>query len=122
MPNTKLFIVVGSGPGIGVAAASKFASEGFNVALLSRNADRLLEDAAKVKKVATNSVQVHTFPTDATDHVALKKSLEEVQQKFGSPEVVLYNAARVEPSTFGETTPEQVLDDLKVRLSAEARM
>ena len=44
---TRLLVIVGTGPGIGLAAASLFASKGFNVALLSRNPDRLKEDVKK---------------------------------------------------------------------------
>jgi NAD(P)-dependent dehydrogenase (short-subunit alcohol dehydrogenase family) len=112
---TKLFVVVGSGPGIGVATASKYASEGFNVALLSRNPDRLLEDVTKVKSTAACNVQVRTFPVDVSDHVALKKTLGEVQQTLGSPEVVLFNVARIAPTVIGETSPEHLLEDFKAR-------
>jgi NAD(P)-dependent dehydrogenase (short-subunit alcohol dehydrogenase family) len=114
MSNPKLFVVVGSGPGIGVATAIKFASEGFNIALLSRNPERLQEDVTKVQDAAKGEVTIKTFPVDAADHVALKKTLEEVQQIMGSPEVVLYNVARIAPSTIGETEPEYLLDDFKV--------
>jgi NAD(P)-dependent dehydrogenase (short-subunit alcohol dehydrogenase family) len=117
MSSNKLFVVVGSGPGIGVATASKFASEGFNIALLSRSADRLQEDVTKVKSAAKRNVQIQAFAVDASDHVALKKTLAEVQQKMGSPEVVLYNVARIAPSSIGETEPEFLLDDFKVGFS-----
>lgn len=117
MSSNPLFVVVGSGPGIGVATASKFASEGFNIALLSRNADRLQEDVAKVKSAAKGNVRIETFTVDAGDHVALKKTLAEVQQKMGSPEVVLYNVARIAPSSIGETEVEFILDDFKVGCS-----
>ena len=117
MSSSRLFVVVGSGPGIGVATAAKFASKGFNVALLSRNADRLQEDAAKVKQAGKGDVKVQTFTADASDHVALKKTLENVQQAMGPPEVVLYNVARIAPAVIGDTEPEYLLEDFKVKTS-----
>ncbi len=117
MRSNRLFIVVGSGPGIGVATASKFASNGFNVALLSRSADRLQDDAAKVKKVAKEDVIVQTYTADAGDHDALKETLDQIQKTMGSPEAVLYNVARIAPPSIGEVEPEYLIDDFKVRPS-----
>lgn len=114
MSQAPLLVVVGSGPGIGVATASRFAQEGFHVALLSRNQERLNEDANKVKSVAKDGAQIHTFVADAGDHDALKKALESVQQKLGSPEVVLYNVAQIVPKTIGDTDPEYLIQDFKV--------
>ena len=115
MTSNKLFVVVGSGPGIGVATASEFASNGFNVALLSRNADRLQEDAAKVKKVSKENVIVQTYTADAGDHDALKKTLEKIHEAMGPPEAVLYNVARLAPHSIGEVDAEYLIDDFKVR-------
>ncbi|KAK7917129.1 NADP(+)-dependent dehydrogenase [Apiospora marii] len=114
----RLLVLIGSGPGIGVATASLFASKGFSVALLSRNAERLQEDAAKVRSSAAaageDKVKVETFPVDAANHVALRAALEAVHASLGPPEVVVYNAARVGFSQFGEFTPDELLDDFKV--------
>ncbi|KAK7974090.1 hypothetical protein PG989_015938 [Apiospora arundinis] len=116
----RLLVLIGSGPGIGVATASLFASKGFSVALLSRNAERLKEDAAKVCSSAASSdaggvpIAVETFPVDVSDHAALQKTLEAVHASLGPPEVVVYNAARVGPSQFGAFTPEALLDDFKI--------
>ncbi|KAK7972880.1 hypothetical protein PG988_007014 [Apiospora saccharicola] len=113
----RLLVLIGSGPGIGVATASLFASKGFSVALLSRDDERLQEDAAKVRSSVTAgevTVKVESFPVDARDHVALRTALEAVHASLGPPEVVVYNAARVGFSQFGEFTPDELLDDFKV--------
>lgn len=115
MSSPKLLVLIGSGPGIGVSTAKLFASKGFNVALLSRSADRLKDDAAKVQAAASSpSVKVQTFPVDVSDHAALKSMLENVHKSLGAPEIVVYNAARVGPSIVGEFTPDEMLQDFRI--------
>lgn len=113
MSQSRLLVVVGSGPGIGVATASLFASKGFSIALISRNGERLKEDQAKVQK-ASNTSQVQTFPADVADSSALKKALEQISSTMGSPEVVLFNTARIAPTTIGETDAGEILEDFKM--------
>jgi short-subunit dehydrogenase len=116
MSQAPLFVVIGSGPGIGVVTAERFAREGFNVALLSRNQERLNEDASKVKSAGKNGIQVNTFVADAGDHIGLKKALVNVSQTMGPPEVVLFNVAQIAPKTIGDTDVEYMIQDFKVRL------
>jgi short-subunit dehydrogenase len=112
MSSSKLLVLIGSGPGIGLATAKLFASKGFNVALVSRSADRLKDDAAQVK--GSSSVKVETFPVDVADHDALKSTLENIHKALGPPEIVIYNAARVGPSEFGKFTPEEMMQDYRI--------
>lgn len=112
--SNKLIVVLGSGPGIGSQTAAYFASQGFNtVALLSRNAQRLSDDVASVKK-ASSSVRVETYAVDLANTEALQSTLKKVESELGKPEVVLFNAARVAPSKIGEEAPENVVQDFKV--------
>ena len=56
-----------------MVTASLLASKGFSAALASWDAERLQEDAAKVRcsaAVGENTVNIETFPIDAADHVA----------------------------------------------------
>ncbi len=113
MSNKKVAVILGSGPGIGVATGSLFASNGFDVALLSRNAERLDQDLARVRQ-ANSNVKVQAYPVDLGDHNALALALGKVEDDFGPPEVVYYNAARVAPSKIGQTGADFVLEDFKV--------
>ena len=111
---TKLLVIVGTGPGIGLSTATLFASKGFNVALLSRNPDRLEEDVKKVGAAGKGRVKVVSFPVDVSDYVALKKTLGEVEQHIGKPEVVVFNAARIAKTIIGETSEQDIIEDFKV--------
>ena len=115
MSSNRLIVVFGSGPGIGVATAIHFASKGLDVALLSRNAERLEQDVAKVRQ-ANSKVKVQAYPVDLGDHNALSKTLARVEADLGPPEVVYYNAARIAPSKIGVSSPDFMLEDFKVRM------
>lgn len=97
MPGRTL-VVLGSGPGIGVAVAQAFSVRGFtHIALVSRNAERLKEDQDKVLDSIQErgySCQVKTWACDISDLNPLKKTLGEIGG-YGELECVLFNAARV---------------------------
>lgn len=114
-------ILIGSGPGIGLAVAKLFASKRFSkVALLARSQDKLDEARDAVKSAASSSnnkssLDVRTYAVDIADDKALLKVLKATQDDLGPPECVYFNAARVQPSSFFDTTLEEMEQDFKVR-------
>ena len=113
MSTSRLLVVVGSGPGVGSTTASLFASKGFNIALISRNAERLKEDVTKVYN-ANRKIECNTFAADVADSGALRKTLNQIHETMGAPEVVLFNTARIAPTTIGETDPSEVAQDFQL--------
>jgi NAD(P)-dependent dehydrogenase (short-subunit alcohol dehydrogenase family) len=118
--NNRLIVVLGSGPGIGVGVASHFASKTFDrVALISRNAERLAEDAKTVreqagKEAGRRELTVKVYAVDVADVLALEKTLRQVVHDLGPPEVVVYNAARLRKSKFGEEAARGLTEDFQV--------
>lgn len=109
--------VFGSGPGIGRNVAALFAERGFDkIILLSRDVKRLKEDANFVRS-ARKDASVSTIQIDLADDKTVQMALKELDSVLqGMPiEAVLYNAARVGASKFGEFTPEELSSDLRVR-------
>jgi NAD(P)-dependent dehydrogenase (short-subunit alcohol dehydrogenase family) len=77
-------LITGVGPGTGAALARRFA-EGYRVAMIARNEERLaiLEgeiDAAR------------GFACDVSDEAALRSTFERITAEMGAPSVVLHNA------------------------------
>ncbi|MCJ1398431.1 hypothetical protein MMC11_001629 [Xylographa trunciseda] len=106
--------IIGSGPMIGSHIARLFASHGFTkVALFSRSTANLSRDAAFVSAGAP-SASVHTYAADVTDHPALSSALEKAVAEVGAPEVVVYNAARINYGMFGQYAPADILEDFKI--------
>ncbi|GIK05162.1 hypothetical protein Aspvir_009264 [Aspergillus viridinutans] len=113
----RTLLLIGCGPGIGVAVASLFAQRYFNnVALFARNPVQLEKDretvlasAASVNRVVT----VQTWQVDIGDLRRLEEALAEVAQ-FGDLECVYFNAARVAPSPLLEFPISGLEEDFKV--------
>ncbi|KUJ13098.1 putative short-chain alcohol dehydrogenase [Mollisia scopiformis] len=105
-------LMIGSGPGIGLSTASLFASKKFSkVALISRNKERLVTDREAVLAAAKNT-DVKTWVADVVDSEKYKNVLKEVEEWSGEGvDCVIFNAARVEPSTLLEFPEEEIVKD-----------
>jgi NADP-dependent 3-hydroxy acid dehydrogenase YdfG len=87
MPKT--LVVAGYGPGISKAVAEKFGAQGFQLALVARNPERL---SAAAKDLTHRGVYAEAFPTDLADSVAVQASLGKIHDKFGPVTVLHWNA------------------------------
>lgn len=92
-------VIIGAGPGIGLSVARRFAREGLSVALVARSENSLKTVA---DTVASAGVPVVTVAADSTDETALRSALDAAIEKVGVPEVVVYNAAIIQPDVPGE--------------------
>src|SRR5437870_414740 len=93
----KTFLSIGSGPGIGVATAERFAQEGFRLVLTSRDTDKL---APRVRQLAAKGHQVETRAVDAGNLAAVAALVREVQAKWGAIDVLHFNAASMRGATL----------------------
>ena len=85
MSETKqVAVIVGAGPGLGAAAAKRFAEAGMTSVLVSRNAERLEELAAGIQGAVA-------YPCDATDEATVEQLFSDVETKYGPVEVLVYN-------------------------------
>jgi NAD(P)-dependent dehydrogenase (short-subunit alcohol dehydrogenase family) len=90
--------IVGVGPGNGAAFAQKFVSEGYGVALCSRNLDFLKELEAKVDGS-------RAYAYDATDVLA-EDTFERIRADLGPVSVLIYNAGAGQFATIDDATVE----------------
>ncbi|MEV4891782.1 SDR family NAD(P)-dependent oxidoreductase [Nonomuraea sp. NPDC055795] len=91
-------VIIGAGPGIGQAVARRFAREGRSVALVARGEQTVRAVAAAVGGEA----EVLTATADAGDENRLRAALDKILAERGVPEVVVYNAAVIQPDRPGE--------------------
>ncbi|OTB00858.1 hypothetical protein M426DRAFT_26205 [Hypoxylon sp. CI-4A] len=119
MAPSRTLLVIGSGPGIGRAVTSLFASKRYNnVALIARRAEQLAIESNAVKEAVGSQVNVKTYALDVTDSAALTEALEDSEKELGKPETVFYNAARVLPSQLLTHEVKDIEYDLKINVSA----
>ena len=78
-------VITGVGPGTGSALARRFAADGYRVAMLARDAQRLALLASEIPGAAA-------FPIDVADLDALRSVLARVRSELGEPSVLLHNA------------------------------
>jgi len=85
----KTILVCGHGPGISDAVARRFGKEGFAVALVARNNERL--DAA-VEKLREDGITAQAFPADLGDSNAVRAMVRGARSVLGPISVVHWNA------------------------------
>ncbi|MBE1537982.1 SDR family NAD(P)-dependent oxidoreductase [Actinomadura algeriensis] len=100
-------VVIGAGAGIGRSVARRFAREGMPIALVARTA-RTLADVAGA--VSPFDVPVVSLTADSTDETALRAALDAASAEFGLPDVVVYNAAIIQPDAPGRLPARAQLD------------
>jgi NAD(P)-dependent dehydrogenase (short-subunit alcohol dehydrogenase family) len=84
---TKTIAVFGAGPGMGRAVARRFGREGFQVALVARNQDRL---DAFTRELAADGIEAAGFAGDMADRDALPGMIEAITARFGPIDVLEY--------------------------------
>jgi len=99
-------LIVGAGPGISASVARRLAAAGLKVGLAARAAGQLGALAAE-----TNA---ETFAVDASDPAAVARLFEEVDDRLGEPDVVLYNASARVRGRIVDLEPAQVKRALEV--------
>ncbi|MGC2399349.1 MAG: SDR family oxidoreductase [Acidobacteriaceae bacterium] len=98
-------IVAASSDGIARAAAEKFAAEGANVAMCSRDSVKLNPAAAQIRE--RYGAQVLAEPLDVTDPKAVEAFVENVAKEFGGVDVCVTNAGGPPAKMFLATTSEE---------------
>jgi NAD(P)-dependent dehydrogenase (short-subunit alcohol dehydrogenase family) len=113
MTSKNILVVLGSGPGIGVSVASLFAQNGDfdHIVLCARRKAQLDVDAEAVRKAG--KAQVTALVVDLADAGSLKTGLHDIS-KLATLGAVLFNAARVQPSTVLQTSAEELRLDYEV--------
>jgi short-subunit dehydrogenase len=85
----KTLLICGYGVGISDAVARRFGSEGFDVAVVARSEQRLMETA---KTLRDSGVNAQAFTCDLGDPEAVQHMVDDVHRTLGPIQVVHYNA------------------------------
>ncbi|MEU4388620.1 SDR family NAD(P)-dependent oxidoreductase [Promicromonospora sp. NPDC023805] len=99
--------IVGAGPGLGAAVARRFGAEGFAVALVSRNQERLDQLAADLQ---ADGVTARGYAADVRDPESLVGALGRASEELGTIEVLEYSP--IPQREFLRPVLETTVDDL----------
>ena len=94
-------IVVGVGPGLGLAIVTALAGAGMNVVAASRNVERV------GKLVGVLGAKVKSLACDATQETQVAELFRQSAAQFGPPALVVFNAGAFLPRGILETTAEE---------------
>jgi short-subunit dehydrogenase len=94
-------LLVGAGPGLGLAIARRFAAGGYRLTLVARSADRLAELA---RNLADTDAEINTVEADASSPENLRTRMAGIYHDQGAPGVVIYNAVLGAPDRLLSST------------------
>ncbi len=97
-------LIVGAGPGLGLALARRFGREGFAIALVARRKAMLAELSTQLSVLGP---RLKTYTADTTDPAAVSAVCAATLRDLGEPSVLIYNAGSYQPGGIADITPEQ---------------
>ena len=93
-------LIAGVGPGLGLAVATRFARDGYRVAMLARNRDRLSAMAAQMPD------RLAAIPCDVTNPAEVDAAFEETEQRLGPLVCAVFNAGAYRPGSILDIAPD----------------
>lgn len=100
-------VIVGVGPGLGHTLARRLVAEGFDVVLISRDAEKLNPLVVDLK---TSGRMVASYGGDATDEKTIESLFKKIIERHGVPSLTVYSIQEFSPG-----------DAINVELSAFER-
>lgn len=106
-------VIVGVGPGLGLSLARRFGGSADNVALIARRQDALDE---YVDELAEQNIRAVGFAADVTKEDDMRTTFINIKQKLGDIDVLIYNAARVQPVSALDTSAALTEEHMQVNV------
>ncbi len=123
----RIVVITGAGAGVGRAAAEEFARQGCDVALLSRDPDRLERAANELR---AHGVRALPIPTDVADADAVEAAASRVEDELGPIDIwvnvamatVFAPVSKLDAAEFERGTRVTYLGQVHGTMSALRRM
>jgi len=107
----KIVVITGAGAGVGRAAAREFARQGCDVALLSRDEERLNTAAAEFRGLGVRALPI---PTDVADAAAVEAAASRAEEELGPIDVWVNVAMATVFAPVSKLTAEEFLRGTQV--------
>lgn len=105
--SSPLVVITGASSGIGLAAAQTFAAAGHPLLLIARRMEPLPDFADKPVAYAQ---------VDVADHDALRRAVEEGEQKFGGADCLVNGAGLADARPFDQVEPADYEREIRTNL------
>lgn len=118
----KTILVTGSGTGIGQAVARKFAKAGYNIIILGRRKEPLIDASNLLKQIITDekfeSSVTYYSGVDVSDFEAINTMFEKIAADFGRIDIIVNNAGVSGPvKIFTNSSYQEFKDCVSIHLT-----
>jgi short-subunit dehydrogenase len=103
--DNRRLLLVGAGPGLGLAVARRFADGGYRVTLVARSTDGL---GRLADSLADTGAQIDTIAADASVPEGLGARMAELYNEQGAPGLIIYNAVMGAPDSLLSSSVEHL--------------
>jgi short-subunit dehydrogenase len=103
--DNRRLLLVGAGPGLGMAVARRFADGGYRVTLVARSTDGLHDLA---DNLADTGTQIDTIAADASDPEGFGARMAGLYNEQGAPGLIIYNAVMGAPDQLLSASVEHL--------------
>ncbi|MEV5025466.1 SDR family NAD(P)-dependent oxidoreductase [Paenibacillus sp. LPE1-1-1.1] len=105
----KTIAIIGAGKGFGLSLAKRFGKEGFQVALVARNAVKLQE---MVDELTVAGIQASSFTADIYSKEQIEQAITGIKEKYGHIDVLEFSPTpgNFPPTSVLELTVENARD------------
>jgi len=108
---SKVCLVTGVGGATGAAITRRFARDGYRVAMLARNRDRL-------DRLQEDIAGSRSYVCDVGDLEAMARTIDAVRADLGRPSVLVHNAVSATFGTFLDADPADLERNFRVNTTA----
>ena len=84
-------VVIGYGPGISHATAERFGRQGYSVALVARNGERVTKGVDHLKSIG---IDARGYSADAQDPESIRSAVAKIRSEMGPVSALLWTAFR----------------------------
>lgn len=116
----KKALITGASQGLGFAIAKELYREGASVTIVSRSAKHLEE--AKQALWQEGQGEVITIPADLSKKEEIERMLKEVEERFGSVDILLANAGGPPVGTFAELSDQDFYQAFETNFMSTVRL
>lgn len=111
---SSLCVIVGMGEGNGMAIARRFASEGFKIAMLARNQEKLESYRQQLQDLGYSA---HYFLADSGSPDDLEAAFSQIKAQLGDPTVLIYNTAVPRMENVLQTSFDTLVNDFRANVA-----
>lgn len=111
--DNSLAVIIGVGPGLGLALAKKFQKEGFDICMVARNINKLESYAYQMTEGAGKA---YSYSANAGDNHGLQTCLKNIISEHGIPDLVIYNVSLLRAAAPLDITYASFVEDFQINV------